>query len=368
MVLLFVMFFMEINAIKKSILFICYYLLFFLNCFIYADNFNGNLVLLDISIEAENDLELIKYHKNWVQEDYLNNNKQDYIYNENFQEFPLLNNSDVNHKFRLGVAYQYASDAPSSKVFTINNVMEQHKYSMLELLYNIKVTLLYIEIEFSAYEIKIIRVYDLSNVTYTTKYNEHEKQLYDFNFKGKSQFTTRITNRFLNYERPYYNIEMYWIKDIFFYRSGVSIISVLEQKGSLNNDLFDIRKENENTWEIIFTESFVEKYYSNLGYKVELVMWGAEIEGFYINYNQRLSPYQFIFFTNRQLQVARNAYYARHGYIFKNQNLRRMYENDPPGYGYLNYIPNPNFYEDMLTETDKANIEIIKNIERLTDN
>jgi hypothetical protein len=48
---------------------------------------------------------------------------------------------------------------------------------------------------------------------------------------------------------------------------------------------------------------------------------------------------------------------------------RMMHENFfAPGFGNINYKENPNFKENMLTDTDRANIEIIKRLEALTEN
>jgi hypothetical protein len=153
---------------------------------------------------------------------------------------------------------------------------------------------------------------------------------------------------------------------------------MLEKRGTLSNDLFTIQKTDGNTWEIEFTRQFVDAHLSNLAFDIEFNKWGY-IGGFYnplwnnnrgfvFNSEESITPYQYIFLTNRQLQVVRNAYYARHGYIFKNAALARMYNFEgyyDRSFGNINYRENPNFTEDMLTETDRANIAIIQALEAL---
>ena len=89
------------------------------------------------------------------------------------------------------------------------------------------------------------------------------------------------------------------------------------------------------------------------------------------NSEERITPYQYIFLTNRQLQVVRNAYYARHGYIFRNLALGKMYDSNvfsARSFGNINYRENANFTELMLTATDHANIAIIQRLEALAGN
>lgn len=58
-----------------------------------------------------------------------------------------------------------------------------------------------------------------------------------------------------------------------------------------------------------------------------------------------------------QLRIMRNAVYARHGRTFKSVDLQSLWEC------YTWYKKNPNYNDDLLTETDKYNIEIIKSYE-----
>ena len=58
-----------------------------------------------------------------------------------------------------------------------------------------------------------------------------------------------------------------------------------------------------------------------------------------------------------QLRLMRNAVYARHGRTFKSIDLQSLWEC------YTWYKKNPNYTDDLLTETDKYNIKLIQEYE-----
>ena len=58
-----------------------------------------------------------------------------------------------------------------------------------------------------------------------------------------------------------------------------------------------------------------------------------------------------------QLRLMRNAVYARHGRTFKSVDLQSLWEC------YTWYEKNPNYSDDLLTETDKYNIELVQKFE-----
>ena len=57
------------------------------------------------------------------------------------------------------------------------------------------------------------------------------------------------------------------------------------------------------------------------------------------------------------LRLMRNAIYARHGRIFNSYDLQYYFDNSPW------YKPNPNYSDDLLTDIDKHNIELIQKYE-----
>jgi hypothetical protein len=57
------------------------------------------------------------------------------------------------------------------------------------------------------------------------------------------------------------------------------------------------------------------------------------------------------------LRVLRNEIYARHGRVFKDKELQKYFEAQ------LWYRPNPDFKDEMLSETESKNLTIIKEVE-----
>jgi hypothetical protein len=350
-------------------------LIFFLLIFLSLANSDAQVystfIVHKTSTEAENDLELVGYHINKVNDNrrIFDNSRGWFVFEGYFQEYVVFNNGDIPHKADFEFWYQDPSNIPP-ELFRINGVKVQHKLVPGDVSTHFG-CFAFIEVVFPAREETKIRVNDFPTIH--GDYN-------NFISKSSPRFTATIGNWFIDRVRPYFEIEEEWINDIFVNRRRESLVSMLEQKGSLSNDLFAIRKMDGNTWEIEFTRKFVDTYRPNLTIDIENGCWG-----YYGSYNplwrsnrglvfyseETITPYQYIFLTNRQLQVVRNAYYARHGYIFRDQSLARMYVKDDyfeSYFGNINYRENPNFTEAMLTETDRANIAIIQRLEALTGN
>ena len=77
----------------------------------------------------------------------------------------------------------------------------------------------------------------------------------------------------------------------------------------------------------------------------------------YSKLDKKLTDEDIQYLTKDQLRIMRNAIYARHGKTFKSVDLQTLWESYPW------YKKNPNYSDDLLTETDKYNIEIIKSYE-----
>lgn len=72
----------------------------------------------------------------------------------------------------------------------------------------------------------------------------------------------------------------------------------------------------------------------------------------------RLSAADLAGMDKAQLRLLRNAVYARHGRTFASADLQALFG------GQIWYKPNPNYSDDLLTETDRANIALILEFER----
>ena len=147
----------------------------------------------------------------------------------------------------------------------------------------------------------------------------------------------------------------------------------------LQTGLVGIQRIDGGTTRINFTEEFVNNFFKSFVVSFNLLVeeHGAfmqfidiglsrEIELVFLrrnaNISQReLAPYELVFLTNNQLRIMRNAFFARHGFVFQSRDLQEIFGS------WQNYQPNPNFHEGMLTDIDRANIATIQRLEALAE-
>ena len=67
--------------------------------------------------------------------------------------------------------------------------------------------------------------------------------------------------------------------------------------------------------------------------------------------------------TAEEIRIARNEIYARHGYIFSAQDLQEYFSGKS---WYTPSVPAEEFSEGMLNQTERANLDMIKEYERNT--
>ena len=190
-------------------------------------------------------------------------------------------------------------------------------------------------------------------------------------WRGPTEFSLEIINE----SQGDNSIETCWIGNIRFFHAVNSQMDInmrnhLLGLQSLETDLMRIQRPTGNSVKIYFTEQFMNNYHRSFSIEIgfwedawyRIIEWSPE--GFVFagcNITQReLAPYELVFLTNNQLRVIRNAFYARHGFVFNSTDLQDMFG----GLEYY-YPPNPDFTEDMLTETDRANIATIQRLEAL---
>ena len=81
----------------------------------------------------------------------------------------------------------------------------------------------------------------------------------------------------------------------------------------------------------------------------------------WINLSEEIIPEKLLFYmTKSQLALLRNAFYAIHGYKFKNPKYSEYFGHD---FNKLWYKINPNFSENDFNEIERANITLIKKYE-----
>jgi hypothetical protein len=249
-----------------------------------------------------------------------------------------------------------------------------------------KVNWVLINIDFPKNSTKTIKLqYTNSNTLYLMEtqgvlgilYNYPNKYFSNYvNWGNSSHYSLIIENSFA---KDF--IETYWVSDILFYSNDdentVKMSNFLRSMHSPQNEYFTINRKDENVFEIHFSDMFNFKYQHMLNLYIR--RWGGELGAYCYFYEsdlslnsgdvswheeeriskRRLAPYELVFLTNKQLRLMRNAFYARHGYIFKDNALKKAFSM------IFGYRENHDFSESMLTDIDRANIVIIGELERI---
>jgi hypothetical protein len=337
----------------KRVRFLCTAALFCCINFVLYAEFN-TFLFYGIPDEVKNSLELVEFNIN---------------YNfavRRIHEYHLYNNSNTPFTVRLGMAYQYDSDVPPDLEFKVNDAATEFELSRVEMPDGGGFPFAYITVVFPPG--KTTKLCVNSETGGSQIYNPDKKQFSNYLIKGVPRFTVTLQNYYMvDSEHADLGIEECWIQDIELKGTHNSIISILKENPSLSNEYFTIRKTGANAWNIEFTPKYFSVYPGRTYISVSFGEWGwDELGGLEFNCEEKLAPYQYIFLTDKQLQVIRNAYYARHGYIFKNTALKKMYTDlTKKTFGGINYQENPNFSESMLTEIDRANIATIQRLEAM---
>jgi hypothetical protein len=136
----------------------------------------------------------------------------------------------------------------------------------------------------------------------------------------------------------------------------------------LFSDLYASRgSPNNHFFEIILSEYIIGGVLSDGLYLVSYNYLGNTI---YDNISSReLKQYELIFLNGWQLRIMRNAFYAVHKYKFNDNTLNQILYYDYWDFYYQNTIPdnwfNANFTEATLSQIERRNVDIIRNLEFL---
>jgi hypothetical protein len=206
-------------------------------------------------------------------------------------------------------------------------------------------------------------------------------------WKGTPDFSLEVINDFIRQNGFFWQtFENQWVADIKFSHiedadKNIDMSKYLQSLQGLETELMQIRRLSGNSFRIDFTEEFAKNYQRSFG--IFIRGWSAEV-GSYLSYRgtgmvlafldrdsanisqRELAPYELVFLTNSQLRLVRNAFYARHGFIFKSQNLREAFDF-LWSFG-LPFDPDIPFDESMLTDAERANIAVIQRLEAMLGN
>jgi hypothetical protein len=319
------------------------------------------------------------------------------------QDYLIKNHKSIAYNIQIGifVTDEYnPSPVPNNIRFFVNGV--EYKYAIIphEIIYiesvanenkiiDRTINCIIIDANFpseseTAVQIQYSNFFDnmYGNATIMCKKNPYyDLSKYYTNWNGIPKFSLKIENYVLNN----YGFENAWIGNIRFFQNIANgnieerfLNDMLLNMNVQENNLFRINKVDANSWDMQFTKNFVEEY--ELAFYISIKRWGGELGSYCMMYRdeldlqtirsevstiseRKLAPYELIFLTNRQLRIMRNAFYARHGYMFNNEDLHNLFLKYT-NFGF-NYRENPDFSESMLTEIDRENIATIQRLEAM---
>jgi hypothetical protein len=168
--------------------------------------------------------------------------------------------------------------------------------------------------------------------------------------------TDRLVSKNWNLEKPRQNMFVItYIPTWFSEKKGISIIfNYLYPKTTMPSSHF---------FTIIPRDSWMSRHYEEGIYLGSFdYSYGRSPENISL---RLLGTYELIFLNGWQLRIIRNAFYARHRYRFKDNELNQLFYESTLNLYYNNELFNENFTEDIISPLERMNIEIIQNLENI---
>ena len=128
-----------------------------------------------------------------------------------------------------------------------------------------------------------------------------------------------------------------------------------------NNEIILKYINSESTNIGIYSYTFLEKSpYSAYKLYPDSVVFGMIKPEIYSKIE--IPKIKLFFLNSKQLSILRNAFYALHGYNFKNNELKEFFFNNLDGYSEL---VKKGFDEKSFNEIERKNIELIRELENI---
>lgn len=84
------------------------------------------------------------------------------------------------------------------------------------------------------------------------------------------------------------------------------------------------------------------------------------------SYTRALTTAELTTLTREELQIARNEILARHGRKFEDENMKMYFESKSWYSGTIEPTEFDAYYDSILSEVEKANIQLIQSVESMT--
>lgn len=198
---------------------------------------------------------------------------------------------------------------------------------------------------------------------------------YDFNHDGVDEFLcfcsdSDIENMIIMECPKLPEFTFTWILDFRYGRFtekklGIEFINYKCRQGIKVYAISDDDADRQiNEWQFYYYDRIQQKYVQDETASSEELEqihgspdFFAEAEIDYTKLEFPLKPTDLEGFSKPALRIWRNAIYARHGRIFKSEDLQALFNE------YVWYKPDENYTDDKLSDIDKANIKLIQEFE-----
>jgi len=142
-----------------------------------------------------------------------------------------------------------------------------------------------------------------------------------------------------------------------------------------NNNLNFYREGNKwNTKFNAYDENIIECYVEKFDFLSEsyfsIMEYNLNFSLYYLSEKldeKELSLKDLFYLSSNHLRLLRNAFYAIHGYPFKDKDLYVYFNNIFKNVSNSNYKINPKFSESVFNEVERKNIELIKEMENMKE-
>ena len=186
--------------------------------------------------------------------------------------------------------------------------------------------------------------------------------IYDFTHDGNYKFFSFATGGSgIHFSMEDFTVEKYLFFEIHPFPLNFSPIEFINYRNRQGIKFFTYN----NKWRFFYYDRVQKKYIEdeNVSSKELEKLHGspdffAEAGIDYTKLERPLLPADLEGFSKAALRIWRNAIYARHGRIFKSEDLQALFNE------YVWYTPDENYSDDKLTDTDKANIKLIQEFEQ----
>lgn len=205
------------------------------------------------------------------------------------------------------------------------------------------------------------------------RYNQTSAFFYDFNHDGNDEMLSFF---------PSGRANLYTICSFDFVKKKINILFEIDvmlpldilgfefiiYKGKqgikINVAYCEAFENTDREWAFFYYDHIQQKYIQDktaLSEELEKIHGSpdffAEAGIDYTKLERPLLPADLEGFSKAALRIWRNAVYARHGRIFKSEDLQALFNE------YIWYKPDENYSDDKLTDTDRANIKLIQKFE-----